>query len=97
MPLFDVNLPANAGYAFRVLYQIAAFELFEIGPYFNELFGLEPTDPINITFEALGFETTSSVANLGPLIIVLLLYLIILITLALLYTCKRCSCAAKVH
>lgn len=31
LPLFDVNMPANAIVFYRALMRIAAFELFEIG------------------------------------------------------------------
>ena len=60
----------------------------EIGPYYDDLFDEEPTDPISINFEQLGFETTSFVANLGTLIFTYVLLGLILIFYGLLHTCK---------
>jgi len=97
MPLFDIQLPANAGYQFNVLYQVAAFDLFEVGPIYDALFGLEPTDPINVNFDTLGFETTSFVGNIGPLIIVYVVFACFMIGLALLYSCKKFARIARMR
>jgi len=51
MPLFSVNLPANAGYFFSILFEIAAFDIFDVGYYYDVAFDEEPTDPISIGFE----------------------------------------------
>ena len=50
MPLFDVNMPANAGHYFNVLYQVVAFDFFDVGYHYHEMFDLETSDPINISY-----------------------------------------------
>ena len=53
MPLFKINIPANAGLFFARIMQIAAFELVELEELLNQVLELEPTGPINKNFGAL--------------------------------------------
>jgi len=89
MPLFSVNLPANAGKFFNIVHQVAAFDLIDVGYYYDLAFDEEPTDAINIQFEQLGFDTTSFVANLGTLILSYVLLGLLLVVYGLLHACKR--------
>ena len=70
-----VNLPANAGMFFAQLMAIAAFDFFEIGPYLDELLNLDPSDPVNGNFEAVGFESIYFLHNLGTLVFAFMVYL----------------------
>ena len=49
--------------------QIAAFDIIEIGEPLDNLLDLEPTDPINENFEAVGFESIYLLNNMGTLAI----------------------------
>ena len=69
MPLFKINLPANAGLFFKQIMQIAAFDIVEIGEPLDKLLDLEPTDPINENFEAVGFESIYLLNNMGSMAI----------------------------
>lgn len=62
-------MPANAGQVFKYLTKIAAFDVFEIGDYVDEILELEESDPVNINFESLGFETQWFIHNMGSFFI----------------------------
>ena len=57
LPLFHVIVPANASKFFAFMFNIAAFEFFEIGDPYDSLFSLEPTEALDVNYEALGFES----------------------------------------
>jgi len=73
MPLFDVNLPANAGYFFRFVLQIASFDIIDVDYYFRAIFGVPGTEPVSLNFEMVGFEGTYFISNMGTLFITYLL------------------------
>ena len=76
MPLFKINLPANAGIFFNQIMQIAAFDIIEISEPLDDLLDLEPTDPINENFEAVGFESIYLLNNMGTLAIAYLIWIV---------------------
>ena len=57
MPLFKVDMPANAGIFFQNIMQIAAFDFYEIGDIVHKLFNIPSTNPLGINFETVGFES----------------------------------------
>ena len=69
LPLLHASMPANAGQVFKYLTKIAAFDVFEIGDYVDEILELEESDPVNINFESLGFETQWFIHNMGSFFI----------------------------
>ena len=69
MPLFKVNIPANAGMFFAKIMQIAAFELVEIEEWLNSFLELEPTGPINKNFGALGLDSFYLINNMSTLVL----------------------------
>ena len=75
MPLFKITLPANAGLFFKQIMQIAAFDIIEINEPLDNLLDLEPTDPINENFEAVGFESIYLLNNMGTLAIAYFVWL----------------------
>jgi len=81
MPTFNVALPANAGYFFRIVLQIASFDIIDVDWYYRKLFRLPPTEPVNINFNMLGFESTYYISNLGTLVLVYLLFAILILFL----------------
>ena len=74
LPLFKVELPANAGSFFKQMMMIAAFEIFDTKPMLDWLFRLSPSDPFNSNFEAVGFESVYLLHNLGTLAIIFAIY-----------------------
>lgn len=72
LPLFNASMPANAGMVFKYLTQIASFDIFDIGDYVDEYLQLEDTDPVNIEFETLGFDSQWFINNIGSFYIYLL-------------------------
>jgi len=84
MPLLNVTLPANAAVFFRGLMTFAAFDIIDTSPYLNALLALNPTEPLNNNFEALGFESVFLLHNLGSLILAFLFYPLAIVTMLLL-------------
>jgi len=73
-PLFLIQLPGNASVFFKELMRIAAFDIIELNDQLDWFFGLEPTEPINSNFEAIGFESVYLLHNLGTLLIAYFFY-----------------------
>ena len=88
MPLFKTNIPANAGLFFKQIMQIAAFDLIEINEPLDKLLDLDPTEPINENFEAVGFESIYLLNNMGTLAIAYLIWAIAAIITLFLMLCK---------
>jgi len=74
--LFNLIMPGNARIFFAQLQAIAAFELFDTNPFLDRYFGLAPSDPLNSSFEAVGFESAYFLHNLGTLPFAFVLYLL---------------------
>ena len=55
--------------------QIAAFEIFEIGEPLDRLLNIEPKEPRNENFVAMGIESVYLFNNMGTLSIVFLIWL----------------------
>ena len=53
--------------------KIAAFDVLETSDFVDELLALEPTDPVSVNLESLGFETQWFINNVGSFFIYLLL------------------------
>ena len=62
------------------LTKIAAFDVFEIGEYVEGYLDLEPTDPLNTKFEAIGMESLYFINNLGSFYLALLFNLLMIPT-----------------
>ena len=91
MPLFKTNIPANAGLFFKQIMQIAAFDIIEISEPLDKLLDLEPTDPINENFEAVGFESVYLLNNMGTLAIAYLIWTVTAIITLVLKLCIESS------
>lgn len=97
MPLFQVELPANAGLFFKAVMQIAAFDFYEFGDVVHSVFQVDPTEPIDSNFEAIGFESQYLLVNMGSLFIGYFLYAISLFCITPACRCckKKCKCCTK--
>ena len=98
MPLFKVEMPANAGIFFAHMMQIAAFDFYDFSDHIHELFQIEPTDPLSPNFEAIGFESQYFLVNMGSMVLFyLFFFLLVLLSLILMLCCssKRCKRVGK--
>jgi len=84
-----VILPANAGMFFAQIMTIAAFEVFDTKPYLDSVLYLEPADPINANFEAVGLESIYFLHNLGTLLFAFVFFLVMVILSKLLLLCEE--------
>lgn len=91
MPLFKINIPANAGLFFKQIMQIAAFDIIEIGEPLDKLLNLEPTEPINDNFEAVGFESIYLLNNMGTFAIAYFIWILAAIIALFLKICMKWS------
>ena len=89
MPLLTVILPANAGMFFAQIMTISAFEVFDTKPYLDSVLHLEPADPINANFEAVGLESIYFLHNLGTLLFAFVFFLVMVILSKLLLLCEE--------
>jgi len=58
LPLINVNVPASASVFYSFLFEIAKFDIVpEIDSIYVWMFGETDSSPLNINFEALGYES----------------------------------------
>ena len=88
MPLFQVAIPANAGMFFAQMMQIAAFEVIDTKPYLDKYLNLQPTDPLNANFEAIGLESVYFLHNLGTLSLAFVFFVATVLFSVLLVHCN---------
>ena len=60
-------MPSNIALVFYVLMRIAAIDVIPTDNLYDTLFDLEPTEPLSINFEAVGFESMWLIYNLGSI------------------------------
>jgi len=52
--------------------QIASFDYLDIGFYFDKVFETADSEALGVNFEALGFETTYFIHNMGSMLLPIL-------------------------
>lgn len=57
IPLFNIELPDNAGAFFGFLYPIAAFDIYDTGDFLDNSLGVSSPDALTETFDDVGFGT----------------------------------------
>ena len=95
LPLFKVNIPANALLLFNKIMEIAAFDIIEINDTLNSLLNLEPTGPYRQNFDAVGFESIYLLNNLGALNFAYLFWSIAALFTIILKCCDQESKTAR--
>jgi hypothetical protein len=93
MPLFNLNLPANAGIFYGFIMNIASFNLLPTGKFYNAYFDMQQDDPgaINQRFNVLGYSSMYFNYNMGTLMVafaVLPLLFVLSLALKLLRNCS---------
>ena len=79
MPLFEIQMPANAQVFFNRINEIASFNMIDIEPYINRILRLEETGPFNPNFSALGFTSLYFLNNMNSLILAFIFYLLLVL------------------
>ena len=81
LPMFQINIPASTKLFFQSLVSIAQFELFPSENVYDSVFSFND-EPVNDSFDAMGYGSNSGVKNMGGLF----LYLVAMIVFAGLLT-----------
>ena len=98
MPLFKITMPANAGIFFAHMMSIAAFDFYDFTDIIHDNFGIEPTEPLDANFEALGFESQYFLVNMGSMAaFYLFFFTLVFVSLVLTMCCGRCRRVEKVR
>lgn len=97
MGLFAVAFPANAQAFFKQINQIASFNYINLDGTINGILNLEPTKPLNDSFNALGFSAMFFINNLGTLNLAFIAYIIGLVVLKYFESYKDSSKKAKIR
>ena len=79
LPLFKVSFPSNSGFLFAFLMQIAAFEWITISEPVSDLFGLPQIETQRRGFRLIGMHQVWFLMSIGPLLIVILAWPILLL------------------
>ena len=74
LPLIDIPFGANCYFIFDILIQIMSFDFFPVADYID--MGFQATDPWNIRFEWLGYESTNFVVAMGSITIFVSIFII---------------------
>lgn len=81
VPLFTIEMPYNAQMFFKTLVSIASFDLLPVD-FLNEFFfHFTETDPVSESFDEMGYETKSTIKNIGSLFYYLMFYIFLLLIL----------------
>ena len=72
LPLFNISTPHNLEMVFKILMDIAAFDILPTDDIFGLVYKVEHTDPLSANFEAMGFESLWLIYNLGTLFLIAL-------------------------
>lgn len=63
----------------HMLLDIVSFELYDPTEFIMDTFPLKETDPLNIMFESLGYESSDIVFNTGPVLLLATIFLILIL------------------
>ena len=91
MPLFSINLPANAGVFFGFIMQIAAFDILPTDSFYDTYFNIDETEPMNSNFEQIGFGSLFFLYNLGSMVVAIASLPVLVVLILLMKPCRKCS------
>ena len=102
LSLINVIVPANTQIFFEMLFTIVAFDPIDVEAQIEQVFSLKANieDKIDQSFAQLGYESAYLVANMGSLLIFILLEFLLQIIYAITWKAKCCptrlrSCSHK--
>ena len=77
---------------FAVFVQVVSFDVVDVGYYFEEVFETADSEPLSGNFDAMGFETTYFIHNMGSMLPIMIILTPALIATGLFLRC--CGCAS---
>ena len=89
MPLYELKFPANLMIVNNSMIQLSTFEILPSEAILNEMFFFPDADPFSLNFLQCGFETTSTMLNLGTINFIIAIHMTLLGIYILL---SMCSC-----
>ena len=93
--LIQVVLVAHAQSFLLEILKIIAFQFFETKEIYISSLGIEASEPMNVNFEAIGYDTSDSILNLGPIFGLMLIASALIILVFFLSKCCFCWIRAK--
>ena len=73
LPLIDIRLTALVNEVFAIFAEVVSFDVVEMGYYFEEMFDTADSEPLSGNFDAMGFETTYFIHNMGTLLPIMII------------------------
>ena len=70
LPLFNISMPSNLSIVFKIIMNIAAFDILPTDYIYDLIFKVENKEPLSANFEAMGFESLWLIYNLGSLFLI---------------------------
>ena len=64
-------------------------DVLPIGKLYDKYFNFTKTDPVNLNFEAIGFESTNFLKNIGSMVLALCLIFLLSISVVVLYYFRK--------
>ena len=83
MPLFKVQMPANAQSFFNQILKIASFDIINLDPYLNKMLRLPESQPLNSNFDELGFGSMYFLNNMNSMLVGFAFYFAMIVLLVL--------------
>jgi hypothetical protein len=87
MPMFCVQIPPMPAVVLQKFLEIANFDIIPVEKIWEAIFYMPASYPLEARYQAVGFETTQFVANMGSLFIICLLISILMLVTAILSFC----------
>ena len=75
LPLFEIQMPSNAGIFMKQVMEIASFDFFDFSDIVHQSFSIEVTGAINDNFEQIGFESEYFLVNMGTMMVFYFIYI----------------------
>ena len=95
LPLMTVLLPNNASAFFKRIFTIAAFDLYDMNEFYQDLLGVPDSGPYNEKMEDFGFESCYILSNMGTMILFYIIYALLMLLRYCLQRCENvCNCAS---
>ena len=92
--LIDTFCTTHVESFIKSVMEIVNFEVIDIKDYMVDFLKIEESDPINIHFDASGYETSNVFLNMGPVLVIIV---ISPIYIGILYLLSKCCCFTKVR
>lgn len=89
MPLFKVKVPGNASAFNNAFKEMAEFEVFDTSEATSEMMYFPEDDPLSLSLQQQGIDTTLMIPGMGSIFYILIGYLALFILHFLLFLCAK--------